>query len=122
MIVARAVGFKAEDIALKYLRDRGFSIVDKNICFPFGEIDIVAKQGETLVFVEVKYRKNSDFGLPFEYVTKAKQRKIILAAQAYLNRKKLGDVACRFDVLSMTGDLTAPEIEHLSDAFWQESY
>jgi len=74
----------------------------------------------TVVFLEVKYRKNKAFGAPFEAVSALKQRKIILAAQAYLQRHYKTLPACRFDVVSMSGDLSDPEIEHLEDAFWAE--
>lgn len=114
------LGKNAEERAALYLSNRGFTIIDRNVRYPFGEIDIVAKEQNTLVFVEVKHRQNAELCYPYEAVTKAKQRKIILAARAYL--QKLGGPLplCRFDVVSMVGDLAHPSIEHFIDAFYVE--
>jgi putative endonuclease len=114
-------GQEAESLAAAYLAKRGYSIVAKNVRFPFGELDIIARDREILVFVEVKHRRNSVFGMPFEAVTKAKQRKIILAAHAYLKQYSLQPL-CRFDIISLTGDLKKPLIEHMSDAFCLEDF
>lgn len=109
----------AEEAVATFLAKRRFKILAKNVVFPFGELDLVADDGGTLVFIEVKYRKNSDYGEPYEAVGKSKQRKIILAAKAYLQKFKT-EPPCRFDVVSIGGDLKNPVIEHLQDAFWVE--
>ncbi len=114
--MAIALGKQAEEIVARYLAQCGFVIVAKNQTFPYGEIDIVAREGETLVFVEVKYRKNIAFGMPADAVGKSKQKKIIRAAYGYLQNFKK-EPLCRFDVVSVWGDLTRPTIEHLRDAF-----
>lgn len=121
MNTRRIIGLGAEKIADKYLIRQGLLIIDHNVVYPFGELDLVAKDGSVLVFVEVKYRKNITYGAPFEAVTMAKQRKIIKAAQAYLQQQR-GNPLCRFDVISLYGDLAAPQIEHIKDAFWVEEH
>jgi putative endonuclease len=83
-----------------------------------GEIDIIASDRKTLVFVEVKTRSRPDFGRPEEAVTPAKQKQIRKIAQAYLIKKRLGEVECRFDVLSLLFD---PDqgfaVHHIKNAF-----
>ena len=117
----RKVGQEAEAIAVSYLSRLGYKILGQNITYTFGELDIIARDQDILVFIEVKHRRNSNFGAPYEAVTKTKQQKIILAAKAYLQKFKNTIPACRFDVISLVGDLKKPEIEHISDAFWVES-
>ncbi len=107
-------GQKYEILAQNYLKKHGFSIIATNVSNFCGEIDIVAKQKDTYVFVEVKGRGSNAFGAPYEAVTPYKQKKIRRAAQAYLKSKHLLDrCEVRFDVISILDD----EIEHLIDAF-----
>ncbi|MCA9507100.1 MAG: YraN family protein [Myxococcales bacterium] len=117
--MSRKRGQDYEIHAARYLEKQGYAVVARNVSYVFGEIDIIAKDKKTLVFVEVKYRKNDSVSAPFEAVTRSKQRKIIKAAQAYLqNLSFMSD--CRFDVISMTGSETTFKIEHIKDAFWDE--
>lgn len=118
--MALIIGKTAEACAAHYLIERGYRVVAQNVRYPFGELDIVAHHKETLVFCEVKYRKTSDYGSPFEAVGRQKQKKIILAAKAYLTQNHKTLPACRFDVIAVEGDLNHPVIEHLEDAFWDE--
>lgn len=115
----RALGQVAENLAVTYLRSRGYQIIGQNVSYPFGELDIIARDAQTLVFIEVKHR-TSAFSAPYEAVTKSKQRKIILAAQAYLQKWPKLAPMCRFDVISLVGDLKKPAIEHITDAFLAE--
>ena len=108
-------GFCFEELAQKYLKDNKYIILDTNFLCKFGEIDIVALKDGVLVFVEVKGRKNTDFGYPREYVTYAKIRKIISTANYYLLRKKYDNVLCRFDVIEIISDIK--EINHIENAF-----
>lgn len=98
---SREIGLLGEDIAARHLKALGFSIVCKNFRSRFGEIDLIAKDGDTIVFVEVKARRNQSFGRAIEQVNKAKQRKIMKVACAYL--ASTGDYASevRFDVLAI---------------------
>lgn len=119
--MSNALGKQAEEAVSLFLTRRGFKIVARNVTFPFGELDLVANDGATLVFIEVKYRKSTLYGAPYEAVGRSKQKKIILAAKAYLQRLKT-EPPCRFDVISMWGDLEKPHIEHIQDAFLVEDY
>lgn len=116
----RALGQVAESLAVTYLQSRGYKILGQNISYRFGELDIIARDAQTLVFIEVKHRRNQLFSAPYEAVTKSKQRKIILAAQAWLQKWPGNIPLCRFDIISLVGDLKNPSIEHISDAFMAE--
>lgn len=111
----RQVGKDSEAIAAAYLKQQGMQILEQNFYSRFGEIDIIAKDGDCLVFAEVKYRKNDSCGDPSEAVDYRKQKKICKTALYYC--KKQGyeyEVSCRFDVITVSGDGT---IWHLKNAF-----
>ncbi|MCD6541326.1 YraN family protein [Candidatus Bipolaricaulota bacterium] len=103
---------EAEERACEYLRSLGYLIVARNWRWRGGEVDIIAKDGNTLVFVEVKYRTADRFGLPAEAVDPRKREKLLLAAKAFLG-KDLGKVPVRFDVITLLGE----ELSHLKGAF-----
>ncbi len=111
----RLVGTEKEEQAMEYLRGQGFRIVAHSFRCRMGEIDIIAEEGETLVFVEVKYRKDSSAsGRPEEAVTYGKQRTLSRVALYYLTtRKKRTDIPCRFDVIAIDGE----ELRHHRNAF-----
>lgn len=99
---SKTIGDHAESIAESFLIKNKFKIIEKNFRTKTGEIDLIADDQGTLVFIEVKFRKSSDFGQPFETVTYKKQQKIIRTAQSYLQKQpKLANKACRFDVISI---------------------
>ncbi len=101
-----------ERLAAKYLKKQGYKILLQNYKEKMGEIDIIAMDGEVLVFAEVKQRASDDFGAPREFVTKEKQRKIKNTAQLYMMKTKhLGNV--RFDVVEVLGK----DITHIKNAF-----
>lgn len=107
-------GQKYEVLAQNYLKQHKYSIIATNVSNFCGEIDIVAKQNDTYVFVEVKGRESTAFGAPYEAVTPYKQNKIRRTAQAYLKSKHLLDICdVRFYVISILDN----EIEHLIDSF-----
>lgn len=111
-------GQTGEELAAAFLRRKGYKILVRNYRQKCGEIDIIATDGGTLVFVEVKTRKNTAFGSPFEAVTEKKQRQIGRVAQDYLGRNDLFNVPARFDVVSiLVQGEQSPVIEHLSNAF-----
>lgn len=115
---AQAVGRAGEAIALKFLRRKKYTILETGFRRFRGEIDIIALDRKTLVFVEVKMRTGGAFGRPEESVTPAKQRQIRKVAEGYLLRHGLGDVDCRFDVISIrTQDGAGHAIEHFENAF-----
>lgn len=113
------LGELGERAAVSYLRRKKYLVVDRNVHFREGEIDIVAVDGRTVVFVEVKTRRSADKGDPWEAVDRAKQGKIISAASIYLNREDLLDQQIRFDIVSVVwGEQDAkPKIEHWIGAF-----
>jgi len=90
--------------AVHYLQQEGFEILRRNYRTPFGEIDIIAREADTLVFVEVKTRSTAAFGMPQEAVDRRKQRQLIRTAQAFLNEKGGVLPPCRFDVVTVRTD------------------
>lgn len=113
-----ALGKLGEDIACDYLIRKGYTIVSRNEKNLMGEIDIIATIDDVLVFVEVKARETTDFGLPQEAVTPIKQQKIRKTATYYLKRKKLLDkVACRFDCIAIIAKGNSFNIDHIENAF-----
>lgn len=109
----RGIGTKYERKAGEYLESVGYRILEYNYRCKKGEIDLIAKDGEYLVFCEVKYRKDSQKGYPSEAVDSRKQRIISGCAAFYLMQKGISDVPCRFDVVSMKGE----SLELIKDAF-----
>jgi len=111
-----SLGEKGEGLAVKFLLRKGYKILEQNYKTRIGEIDIIAIDGETLVFVEVKTRESLNYGQPFESVTGFKRRKIANVALLYL--KRLNSVPpCRFDVVSICHEHGRPEFELIQDAF-----
>ncbi len=113
-------GQEGEEAAVVYLKKNGYRIIEKNFRSKLGEIDIIAEQGGTLVFIEVKARANHEFGHPFIAVTSAKQRKIIQVARSFLAKHHLADRPSRFDVMGLTADsdnTKSFQIELLENAF-----
>jgi putative endonuclease len=110
------LGEKGENLAAKFLQKKGYKIIEQNYKTRIGEIDIIAMDGETLVFVEVKTRENLYYGRPFESVTRHKRRKILNVAMLYLKRLKAVP-PCRFDIVSVYHDNARPDFELIQDAF-----
>jgi len=114
----QVLGKSGEDVACGELERRGYAIVARRYRTRAGEIDIVARDGATLVFVEVKTRMHDEYGDPLEAVTTSKQRKLTLMALDFLARAKPGPVPCRFDVVSVRwGRRGGPDIEVVRNAF-----
>ncbi len=115
-----SLGKWGEEEAVRYLRRLGMKILERNARTPVGEIDIVAKQGRCLVFVEVKTRRSRNFGLPQEAVGPFKQRQILRAAQWYLGdvrNRKWNSLQPRFDVVAVYSETSGARMEHIPDAF-----
>ena len=113
----RGVGQEWERLAEKHLKEAGYTIRARNFRTRVGEIDFVAQDGNVLCFVEVKGRHGTGFGMPEEAVNSEKQRRIFRAAQAYLQRERLEDSTCRFDVVSILQDDLVSKVTILRDAF-----
>jgi putative endonuclease len=116
------LGAKGEDLAIRYLKKRGYRIIERNYRVKLGEIDIIAEQGDDLVFIEVKTRSDTSFGSPFESITVQKQKQLSKVALEYIGKKKCHLCPARFDVVGIQfqkgsksfGDAT---IELLQNAF-----
>lgn len=116
---SRTKGKEAEDYAEQYLKKTGYQIIKKNFRFGKGEIDIIAKDGEILVFVEVKWRENLEKGTPESALTKSKIAQIKKIAEGYYYVNKILSQECRFDVIAIIGNLNnKPELKHLKTAFY----
>ncbi|NOT02411.1 MAG: YraN family protein [Phycisphaerales bacterium] len=113
------LGARGERAAARFLKRRGFRIVARNYNCPPGEIDIIAEDGDTLVFVEVKTRATGDRADPEVNVTAFKRRQIIAAARYFVQARRAHDRPCRFDVVSVVRPQwwRRAEIEHFPDAF-----
>ena len=110
----RKEGAYYENLVAEYLKTQGYEILEKNYRCRIGEIDLIAKEGETLVFVEVKYRRDDKMGNPKEAVDRKKQKKIYMTASYYLMREcGRMDIPCRFDVAAVLGE----QIEVVKNAF-----
>jgi putative endonuclease len=112
-----AVGKAGEEAAVQYLCQQGYQILERNYRCRFGEIDLIARDGQTLAFIEVKTRRSQRFGPPAAAVTIEKQRHLIKASQVYLHQKRKADEICRFDVLTIEVNSQASCIELIKDAF-----
>jgi putative endonuclease len=110
-------GKNGEELAVRYLEEQGYAIVARNYRLRMGEIDIIARDGEFLVFVEVKTRRSSRFGSPFEAVDFRKQQQIIRVARMYLSRHGGENRAVRFDVVAVYFEQRTATIKLLKDAF-----
>ena len=112
----RERGTSAERDGARWLEAHGYTIVATNVAYRFGEIDLVAIDGGTLCFVEIKARRTTRRGTPAEAVTPAKQRRLTRCARAYL-RDHPHSGPCRFDVLAMLADGDGWRVELIRDAF-----
>lgn len=115
---AQAWGRRGEDLAHRYLEQQGLRVVARNFELPSikGELDLVARDGDTFVFVEVKTRASTDFGQPEDAVDQDKRSHLIRVARAYLRGAGATWQQSRFDIISVTsGD--SPSIHHIRDAF-----
>lgn len=117
-------GTTGEDLAARYLEEKGYIILERNYRFMKAEVDLIAflptedySRGGDLVFVEVKWRSTSRFGSPESAVGAAKKRNMREAAEAFLHERKLEGTPCRFDVVALRGSGLDPRIEHFEHAF-----
>lgn len=115
--VNRSIGDRGEQIAARYLEQQGFRILERNFRYERGEIDLVAEEGDELVFVEVKTRRSRSFGDPEESVDEAKEEQIRDTAEGYLVLRGVGERIYRFDIVAVLLEGETPEIHHIRDAF-----
>lgn len=116
-------GSLAEKFAASFLKKKGYKIIGHNFRIRSGEIDIIAKDKDILCFIEVKYRKNRDYGLPEEFVDFRKQQKIIKAAMYYLLDNSIDDMNIRFDIVAVEPGLNGRlEARLIKNGFEADSY
>ena len=111
------LGNKGEMLASRYLMDKGFAVLHYNWRCGHKEIDLIARERDTLVFVEVKSRRDESYGDASDAVTDEKARRLISAAQVYLQYYSL-DLKFRFDIITVIGTCDPYRIEHIEDAFY----
>ena len=113
-----SVGAAGESLAARFLKKKGYKLLRRNCRSKWGEIDLIMRDGDTVVFVEVKTRSTGQWGAPEDAVTPAKRRRIARQAELFANRNKLRDHPLRFDVVAVLApDEKDPEIRHYVDAF-----
>lgn len=114
--MTKVLGAKGEDIAVDTLKKKGCKILHRNYRTPLGEADIIVRDGDAIVFVEVKARTNKAFGQPFEAVDYRKQEKLKRIALFYLKHNKI-EAPVRFDVISIISQNGKDEVNHIVEAF-----
>jgi len=115
------LGKKGEELAVEYLEQNGYEILDRNWTFQKAEIDIIAKKESVLAIVEVKTRSSLDFGSPQDFVKPKKIQLLIKAVNAYINYREkdfCDDLNVRFDIIAIHKNKETFAIEHLTDAFY----
>ena len=115
-LLRKLLGRTGEDLAAKHITGRGYRILERNYRAPYGEIDLIALDGGTVVFVEVKTRTTDAYGAPELAVDQRKQERMVKAALGYLKLKKLHQMPCRFDVVAISG-AGSDQIELIQNAF-----
>ena len=115
----KLLGDRGERQAVRFLKQLGYRILERQHRNRFGEVDIIAMDSNQIVFVEVKTRRTTDAGQPFEAVALAKQKKIARTALAWLRAQRRLNQSCRFDVVSIVWESNTahPQIEHFKNAF-----
>jgi putative endonuclease len=111
------LGEKGEELAEKYLRNSGYEILERNWHTGKYEVDIIARDGDFLVIAEVKTRRTNSFGEPEEFVSRAKQRALIKAANVYIEKNNI-DLETRFDIISVLFVGKAYTVKQIKDAFY----
>ena len=113
----QAFGKAGEELALRFLKKKGYRVLEQNYTCPVGEIDIIARDKKTLVFVEVKTRRSLSYGSARFAITPHKQRKISMTALYYLKANDQMQQAARFDVVTVQSTGGVPEIDLIQNAF-----
>jgi putative endonuclease len=113
----RLSGTWGEELALRYLRRRGYTLVERNYRTRYGEVDLIVRHHDTLVFVEVKTRRGVGFGDPLEAVTPRKPATIRALAERYLSEREPDLDEVRFDVVGILAGDGAPRVTHIENAF-----
>ncbi|MEN9640060.1 MAG: hypothetical protein RLZZ262_1929 [Bacteroidota bacterium] len=115
----KGIGDKGEELAAKYLLERGYILIEKNWRYFRYEIDLIVQKDRHVIFVEVKTRYSANYGEPWEAVNRAKRQKICASADAYIRERQL-DREPRFDIISIIKNNAHVQIQHIEDAFRPE--
>lgn len=115
--IRQKFGKFGENLAARHLKKQGYKIICKNYRTKLGEIDIIAKEDDTIVFIEVKSRRTSTFGHPKHSITLKKQQQISKTALYYLKSTKQSNVRARFDVVTVNSVNKKPDVEIIKNAF-----
>lgn len=115
----KELGQRAEDLACEYLLRQGLMVLERNFYIRGGELDIVAMEGETIVFVEVRSKSKGNYGLPEETISEKKRQFLYRAAEQYLIKQEYTDKNCRFDVISVLFQERKTVVKWFKDAFRQ---
>lgn len=111
------LGEKGENMAAELLASKGYTILERNWRFVHDEIDIIARDGNELVIVEVKTRSTDFFGYPEDFINKSKMQRLVKTAAEYIDRKNI-NLECRYDFVSVVLRKNKKEIRHIKDAFY----
>jgi len=112
------IGAQGENLATELLIQKGYEIIERNYRYGHGEIDIIVKKDDTIIFVEVKTDKSGKYGNPVYWVPPRKQKQIGKIAKIYILQNKFKNVDYRFDVIAIQWTHNPPTIEHIENAFW----
>jgi len=111
------IGKRGETLAISFLKKNGYRIIESNFRCRYGEIDIIAQDGKTVAFIEVKTKTSNRFGSPTQAVDSRKQRQVSKTALAYISQKRLTNYSARFDVVGINIKGSNSEIELIKNAF-----
>lgn len=114
---SRRRGDLGEDAAARYLESRGFRVLERNWRYKQWELDLICRDGDTVVFVEVKTRAATTMGIPADALTRKKQVRLVKAASQYLTKNDLWDEPCRFDLASVIDTGYSMDVDYFEDAF-----
>lgn len=113
----KEIGQKGENLAADYLQNAGYTVLERNYRCKLGEIDIIARDNDTLVFIEVRSRSSLAFGLPQESINRRKRHQISKVALEYMIRRKLKNIPARFDVVAVSFEGRKEKVDLIKDAF-----
>jgi len=117
LIPSKRRGDLGEDAAARYLETLGFCVLERNWRFRQWELDLICRDGDTIVFVEVKTRGAGAMGTPADALDRKKQARLVKAASQYLSRNDLWDEPCRFDLAAVIDTGTSMDVDHIENAF-----
>ncbi|MCC5944182.1 MAG: YraN family protein [Bernardetiaceae bacterium] len=115
---SKAIGTYYENLALEYLLNKGYQLLERNYRYKRSEIDIIASKEDVLVFIEVKFRRSDAFGMPEESVSDAQAERILEAAEDFIENRLPSQDDIRFDIIAILKRQNQIEIKHFEDAFY----